>query len=73
MSGLGQLLMFPASTPWSSGFAFHQSQALHLLLASTCASTPQLDASLSRLGRGIEYWQSIESEFCDRDTSPEST
>ena len=26
------------------------------------------DASLSRLGRRIECWQSIESEFCDYDT-----
>ena len=62
MSGLGNVLMFPASTPWSSGLA------LHLVLASTFESTPQLDASLSRLGRGIECWQSIESEFCEYDT-----
>ena len=73
MSGLGNVLMFPASTPWSSGLAFAQSQALHFVLAQTCESTPQLDASLSGLGRGIECWQSIESEFCDYDTTPEST
>ena len=72
MSGLGNVLMFPASTPSSSGFAFPESQALHLMLVRTCESTPQLDASLSRLGSGIECWQSKESEFCDYDTSPKT-
>ena len=68
MSGLGNVQMFAASTQQSSGFPFPHSQALQLLLLSTCESIPQLDASLSRLGSGIECWQSIESEFCDYDT-----
>jgi len=77
MSGLGNVLIFPDSTPWPwpRSLAFPQSQALHLLLGSPRKSTRQLDASLSRLGRGIECWQSIESECCDydTDTSPHTT
>ena len=56
MSGLGNVQMFAAF-----GFAFPQS--LHLLFLSNRESIPQLDASLSRLGSGIECSRSIESEY----------
>ena len=40
MSGLGNVLMFPASTPWPSGLAVRESQARHSLLGGTCDGTP---------------------------------
>ena len=40
MSGLGNVLMFPASTPRPSGLAFRGSQALPSLLGGTCDGTP---------------------------------